>query len=381
MDLELPQTSLSVAEVTLYIKDLLEDDRLLQRLWVLGEVSSCNNHPRGLFFTLTDPDAVASIRCVVWGNLRAKLLQQPQQGEQVVVLGSLRLYAQRGEYQLNVWQVLPAGEGLQTLRYQQLRSRLEAEGLFAPERKLTLPPHPQTIAVVTSPSAAAWGDIQRTLTQRYPGLSVLLSPAIVQGEQAPDSIIQAIERVNRDRRAEVLILARGGGAVEDLSCFNDEGVVKAIAASTIPIITGIGHQRDKSLADLAADRCAHTPTAAAEIAVPALAQLCWEHQHRRKRLLTAIERRFNQEVEYLFSLRQRIKNIPLTSHNLRKNTAKCELLRGKLFALNPEAVLNRGYAIVKNLDGQVITSTKLLTPQTELILQLKDGELRMRVSN
>ena len=194
----------------------------------------------------------------------------PAVGEQIIVLGSIRLYPARGEYQLSVWQAIPAGVGLQALRFQQLKNRLTAEGLFDDERKQPLPTHPQTIAVVTSPTAAAWGDIQKTLKSRYPGLQVLFSPATVQGEQAPNSIAKAIQRVEKDGRAEVLILGRGGGAVEELACFNDERVVRAIAECSIPIITGIGHQRDESLADLAADASVHTPTAAAEIVVPSL---------------------------------------------------------------------------------------------------------------
>ena len=234
------ETALSVDGITDYIKELLEEDANLTQVWMYGEVSSASPHSKGLFFTLQDSNGTASIRCVVWGNLVKELVQMPKKGEQLLVLGSLTLYRQRGEYQLRVFQALPAGEGLQALRLQQLRNRLQTEGLFDLERKRSLPPHPQTIAVVTSPQAAAWGDIQKTLQQRYPSLQVLLSPAIVQGEQAPDSIVAAIERVEKDNRAQVIILGRGGGSVEDLACFNDERVVRAIAFSPIPIVTGIG---------------------------------------------------------------------------------------------------------------------------------------------
>jgi exodeoxyribonuclease VII large subunit len=162
-------TALSVAELTAYIRDLLEGDRLLQQVLVAGEVSSLHQHPKGVFFTLSDPDEDAAIQCVVWNGWRSRLAQQPKRGELLLVLGSLRLYPKRGEYQLTVFQAVAIGEGLQALQYQQLRSRLQAEGLFDRERKKPLPSHPQTLAVVTSPTAAAWGDIQRTLGQRYPG--------------------------------------------------------------------------------------------------------------------------------------------------------------------------------------------------------------------
>ncbi|MGK7877950.1 MAG: exodeoxyribonuclease VII large subunit [Xenococcaceae cyanobacterium] len=373
-------TALSIAGLTSYIQDLLEGDRQLRNLWVTGEVSSAKEHRSGLFFTLCDPDGDAAIRCVVWHNQRSKLVQQPRRGEQLMVLGSIRVYPKRGEYELNVFQALAAGEGLQALRYQQLRSRLEAEGLFDSQRKQSLPLHPQTIAVVTSPSAAAWGDIQRTFGQRYPGLHLLLSPATVQGTQAPASIATAIERVNRDGRAEVLILARGGGSVEDLSCFNDERVVRAIAESSIPVITGIGHQRDESLADLVADFSTHTPTAAAERAVPAYAQLVAEHQQRLSRLIEALKGRLSRESDHLEQLRNRLKNLPSTSRPLSQATAQCQMLRQKLVALDPQAVLQRGYAVVRLEDNTLVRSTANLVPEQELVIQLGQGFVKVKIT-
>ncbi|MGB8700178.1 MAG: exodeoxyribonuclease VII large subunit, partial [Thermosynechococcaceae cyanobacterium] len=259
-DLLIPPSVFSISELTGYLQSLLEQNEQLIQIWVTGEVSSAHRHRSGLFFTLQDPDAEATLQCVIWNAYLDKLAIIPEAGEQAIVLGRMRLYPQRGQYQLAVWQVLPAGEGLRSLRYQQLRHRLESEGLFAPERKRPLPSHPLAIGVVTSPQAAAWGDIQRTLKSRYPGLLVLFSPSMVQGDQAPESIVAAIERIEADGRAEVLILARGGGASEDLACFNDERVVRAIAQCQIPVISGIGHQRDETLADLASDHFAHTPT-------------------------------------------------------------------------------------------------------------------------
>lgn len=367
---------ISVAGLTDYIQSLLEDDRILQRVWVTGEVSSLQEHPKGLFFTLSDSDA--AIKCVVWGSQKLKLMEQPKRGEQIIVLGSLRVFGKRGEYQLTVVQCLATGEGLQALRYQQLRNRLQAEGLFDVSRKRAIPTHPEIVAVVTSSTAAAWGDIQRTLSQRYPGLTVLLSPAIVQGEEAPNSIVQAIERVNKDGRADVIILARGGGAVEDLSCFNDERVVRAIVESTIPIITGIGHQRDESLADLVADRYAHTPTAAAEIAVPSYTQLVLEHQQRVQHLINSLKNRLSEEFEQLEYLKTRLKRFPETSRQLIQATAKCHLLQQKLIALDPKAVLQRGYAVVRQ-DNQIIRSTEQVKPEQTLSIQLNQGSLKVKV--
>jgi exodeoxyribonuclease VII large subunit len=376
----LTETALSVAGLTYYIQEILEGDRNLQQVWVIGEVSSLKDHPKGLFFSLCDPVEEAAIQCVVWNSQRPKLVQYPQWGGQVLVLGSLRLYPKRGEYRLIVYQVLDAGEGLQALRYQQLRSRLAQEGLFDATRKRPLPPHPQTIAVVTSSSAAAWGDIQRTLEQRYPGLYVLLSPATVQGTEAPESIVAAIERVNRDGRAEVLILARGGGAVEDLSCFNDERVVRAIAQSQIPVVTGIGHQQDESLADLVADVSAHTPTAAAEIAIPQYTRILAQYEQKVNQLIGIVETRLKREGQNLETIKSRLQRIPDTSRKLLQATARCQLLTEKLIALDPKAVLERGYAVVRREDDKIVRETEDLSLGQELVIQLHQGIIEVKVT-
>lgn len=393
--------AISVAGLTDYIQELLEEDQQLRQVWVIGEVSSAHKHRSGMFFTLQDPDSQASIRCVVWTSQLSKLAQLPISGEQLIILGSIRVYPQRGEYQLSVWQALPAGEGLQALRIRQLRNRLEAEGLFDAERKRSLPTHPQIIAIVTSPQAAAWGDIQRTLKHRYPGLQVLLSPAQVQGEIAPASIVTAIKRVERDGRAQLLILSRGGGASEDLACFNDERVVRAIADCSIPVLTGIGHQRDESLADLVADVCAHTPTAAAEIAVPELISLYSEHQQRKRELNQAVNEILETSGKRLQQLQERLQRLPLnrqlqqekqeltklrqqliqaTSRRFRQATQHCEFLQEKLATLDPENVLKRGYALVRLQDGSIARSTANLVVGQELQIQLGEGETKVKVT-
>ncbi|MFH7025546.1 MAG: exodeoxyribonuclease VII large subunit [Heteroscytonema crispum UTEX LB 1556] len=397
----IPDTALSIAGLTNYIQTLLEQDEILHRVWVTGEVSSANHHRSGLFFTLQDPDGTAAIKCVVWNSQLAKLGQIPVPGEQLIILGSIRLYPQRGEYQLQLWQSLPAGVGLQALRYQQLRNRLQAEGLLDPQRKRSLPTHPKIIAVVTSPTAAAWGDIQKTLKQRYPGLHVLFSPATVQGEQAPASIVNAIERVERDGRAEVLILSRGGGAVEELACFNDERVVRSVANCTIPVITGIGHQRDESLVDLVADAAVHTPTAAAELVVPALLELYNQHRDRvtflheavQHELKTAqnqlqamgnrlrrlrLDRQVQQEVQALSWKRQQL--VQVTTRKLQQQKQHLEMLRQNLGNLDPRAVLQRGYAVVRKENGIIARSAAELDVGQELSIQLGQGEVRVKVT-
>jgi exodeoxyribonuclease VII large subunit len=206
----LPGTALSILSLTQYIQVLLEQDPHLAQIWVVGEVTSVSDRGGHVFLTLQDAEDAATIQAAVWKNVRSRLAVQPAVGEQFFVLGQVWVYAQRGYYQLIVLQLLPAGAGLQALRRQQLYPRLAAEGLFDPTEKLALPTFPDCVGVVTSPQAAAWGDVQRTLRERQPGLRVLLSPAIVQGAQAPEAISLALERVVWDGRAAVIILARGG---------------------------------------------------------------------------------------------------------------------------------------------------------------------------
>ena len=394
-----PELAVGVAGLTDYLKLLLEENPQLSKIWVVGEVSSARNHGQGCFFTLQEPDGSAAVNCVVWRSQLSRITAMPKVGEQVTVLGQIRLYPKRGSYQLTAWQVLPAGAGLQALRYRQLRSRLAAEGLFDLTRKRPLPAYPQTLAVVTSPQAAAWGDIQRTLIGRNPSVKVLLSPATVQGEQAPASIARAIARVTKDARADVLLLARGGGASEDLACFDDERVVVAIAQSPIPVITGIGHERDESLADLVADLCAHTPTAAAEQAVPGLDELYGEQVQYLQRAVQVMTRRLQMAQSGVESVRTRLQRLrvdrQLAQHQrdvswqrqqlvaglaqrLQAAQHRHQLLTEKLSTLDPESVLRRGYALVK-AEGQIVVDAATLLPGTELEIKLGKGQVKATV--
>ncbi|MEB3210738.1 MAG: exodeoxyribonuclease VII large subunit [Leptolyngbyaceae bacterium] len=396
-----PDVPLSVEGLTLHIQNLLEHDPELRQVWVMGEVSSSSRYRSGIFFTLQDPDADASISCVVWNSQINQLAHLPVPGEQFIILGRIRLHRKRGSYQLNVWQALPAGEGLRALRYRQLRQKLEQEGIFDAEHKRPLPSHPQTIAVVTSPQAAAWGDIQRTLRRRYPGLHVLFSPALVQGDQAPDSIVRAIRRVEADGRAEVLLLSRGGGATEDMDCFNAEHVVRAIAHCSIPVVSGIGHQRDESLADLAADLCVHTPTAAAEQSVPLLSKLYEKHVERYAHLQFALANHIRAKDDQLHRLKEQLHRLQVdqqieheqqaidwfrqrlmqtVKQRLRTATQHHVLLQQKLQTLDPKAVLKRGYALMKDSDNRVVRSIDDISPGEEAIVLLADGTAHVTVN-
>jgi exodeoxyribonuclease VII large subunit len=391
---------LSVGGLVDYIKALLEEDRQLRQVWVVGEVSSASNHSKGLFFNLADLAGNATMSCVAWRSQFPKISALPKVGEQVTVLGTVKVYPQRSSYQITVWQVLPTGDGLKALRLRQLKQRLEAEGLFDPQEKRPLPTLPHTIAVVSSPQAAAWGDIQRSLRQHHPGLRVIFSPAIVQGESAPDSIVAALDRVAQDGQAEVVILARGGGASEDLDCFDDERVVRAVANCPIPVVTGIGHQRDESLADLAADWCAHTPTAAALAAVPALADLEADYHQRRERVQALVQDALVQAQADLEGMGQRLQRLRLDQRldqqqerlkqlqhrltyavqgELRRATDRCQALCAHLMTLDPDTVVRRGYALVKDEAGQLVTQANALTPGQRLQVQLAQGAVTVQV--
>lgn len=391
---------ISIDRLTGYIEQALLQTPELRQVWVCGEVSSATHHPSGTYFNLKDKAGRASLPAVIWKSQIPELETKPQIGMEVLAFGKIAVYAPHGKYQFQVQQVLPLGEGLQALKLQKLRQRLSTEGLFDRSRKQALPTQPETIAVITSPTAAAWGDIRRTLLSRYPGVLVLLSPAKVQGETAPQSIERAIDRVVLDGRAEVLILARGGGAVEDLSCFNSEIVVRAIAECSIPVVTGIGHERDESLADLAADVRAATPTAAAIAIVPDLEDLADEHFDRVERLRSAMQRVLIDRQSQLSQLRircERIKpdrqleleteRIARLSQRLklaiagRLQTARQEQLRltERLQAVDPRLVLQRGYALVRDNHGKIVRDGDLLTIGAELSIQFGNGRVKVRV--
>jgi exodeoxyribonuclease VII large subunit len=254
----------SVSEITLHIRDLLEG--AFHDIWVEGEISNCREAQSGhLYFTLKD--AKAQIRCACFRNNLRLLKFRPEDGLRVTVRGSVSVYEQRGEYQIYVEHVEPVGLGELQLAFEQLKQRLGEEGLFDAARKKPLPLLPLRIGLVTSPSGAAVRDVLRVLRRRFPNVRVLLYPVRVQGEGAAGEIVEAVRYFNRVRGADVLILARGGGSLEDLWAFNEESVARAIAASQIPIITGVGHETDFTIADFVADVRAPTPSAAAEIVV------------------------------------------------------------------------------------------------------------------
>lgn len=266
------QRILSIKELNRYIRMKLESDTLLTEVWIRGEISNFTHHSSGhMYFTLKDADS--RIKSIMFASHNQRLPFIPKEGTRVIARGNVSVYERDGQYQFYATHMQPDGIGSLYLAFEQLKQKLEREGLFAPERKSPLPRFPKVIGVVTSPTGAAVRDILTTLQRRYPQAAVVLYPVLVQGKGAAPSIVQAIERLNAMGEADVLIVGRGGGSLEELWAFNEEAVARAIYTSAIPTISAVGHETDFTIADFVADLRAATPTAAAELAVPHSAEL------------------------------------------------------------------------------------------------------------
>ncbi len=367
------KTVLSVSEVTRHIRSLLESDPLLADVWLRGEVSNWSRASSGhCYFTLKDSDA--QIRCVMWRRVAERLLVLPQDGDEVVARGRVTVYPQRGDYQLYVEEVEPLGQGVLYRRFEALKARLQAEGLFDPARKQPLPPFPQCIGIVTSLRAAALRDILNVLRRRHPLVEVIISPTLVQGSEAPQQIVAALEAF-QEVEVDLIILARGGGSLEELWAFNEESVARAIARCPFPIVSGVGHEVDFTIADFVADQRAPTPSAAAEMAVPDRASLLAEVRDKRARLdyavesqLTEWQNRLSQErrllnratpllaveraSEQVALMRERL--VQHAREHLQRQRHRLSELKGQLQGLNPRATLRRGYAAVARAQDNVL---------------------------
>jgi exodeoxyribonuclease VII large subunit len=288
----------TVTALTKYIKRKFEVDPHLQDLWIKGEISNFTYHTRGhMYFTLKDENA--RIQAVMFAGYNRYLAFRPENGMKVLVRGEISVYEPSGNYQVYVKEMQPEGIGNLYLAYEQLKKRLEEEGLFSPQHKKPIPKFPRYVGVVTSPTGAAIRDIMTTIRRRYPIAKVILLPTLVQGEQAAPSIVRSIEKANELGYLDVLIVGRGGGSIEELWAFNEESVARAIFASKVPIISAVGHETDFTIADFVADLRAPTPTGAAELAVPHLTELLERLAQRKVRLLRAMKEKITHESERL----------------------------------------------------------------------------------
>ena len=395
-----PQRPFTVSEITGRIRSLIEREPLMLDFCREGEVSNFSRASSGHVY-LTLKDAGAQIGGVIWRSQAQGLNYLPRSGDQVLVHGRVGLYEQGGRYQVYIDLIQPAGRGSLYQEFERLKASLQAEGLFDEARKRPLPPFPTCIGVVTSPTAAALRDVLNVLGRRYPLAWVLLCATPVQGEAAPPRIVQALQTLNARPEVDVILLVRGGGSIEDLWAFNDERVVRAIAASRLPVVSGVGHETDFTLADFAADLRAPTPSAAAELATPEIAELQYALRQEQMRLARTMAQQLVTRRDRLGSLswtlrhlspvghvsnaRQRVDDLVMrldgqVQHRLEMEGQRMEALSARLASLSPEAVLARGYVIVRDAGtGRVLTSVQAMSVGLAATVQFHDGSAAVRV--
>jgi len=391
---------LTVSQVTRYIKELLESDTQLGDLWLQGEVSNYTQSAAGhVYFTLKDPSS--QIRCVMWRSRVPYQSQLPRDGDEIVAHGYVSVYEVQGNYQFYVDIIQPLGLGRLYLQFEALKQKLEAEGLFDPAHKRPLPVFPRGIGLVTSPTGAAIRDILRILQQRYPLAEIILAPTLVQGPDAPPQIVEAIQALNTWTDVEVILVARGGGSPEELWAFNDEAVARVLYASRVPIVTGIGHEIDFTIADFVADLRAPTPSAAAMAVVPDGAELQSRLTRERARLTALMQDRLAARREALLQerralarlspraqldrYRQRLDELAATAlarlrHHLTVQRERLAARAAQLAALSPLATLTRGYAIVREREtGHIVKQVQQVRHGLALKIQVSDGEFGAEV--
>ncbi|WP_462426877.1 exodeoxyribonuclease VII large subunit [Anaerotignum lactatifermentans] len=389
----------TVGQINRYIRNLLENDFILSSLLVKGEISNFKAHSSGhLYFTLKD--ASGALSCVMFRQDAAGLPFELENGMQVVVYGHISLYEKTGQYQLYAEFLEPLGIGALQVAFEQLKEKLAAEGLFDGDFKREIPKNPSCIAVITSPTGAAVRDILQIVKRRDPNVKVAIFPTLVQGEQAAADIVRSLKLVNEWGKADVIILGRGGGSMEDLWCFNDENVARAVFASEIPVISAVGHETDFTITDFVADMRAPTPSAAAELATMPLSE--------RREAFHRLELRLERDVSALLtSCRRRLdllKSRPVVerpleriyrtmmdmeetqqrldkemTNRLMQRAERWQYLTNRLEAASPLAVMSRGYVMAVASSGKLLTSVKQVEVGDRVTLHLQDGKIETNI--
>lgn len=388
----------SVGQVNTYIKNMFSQDYLLNRLYVKGEVSNCKYHTSGhIYFSLKDE--TGTIACVMFAAQRSNLKFRMQEGQQVIVLGSVRVYERDGKYQLYANEIVPDGAGLLYERFQALKNELEEMGMFAPEYKKSIPAYCKTVGIVTAPTGAAIRDIMNISRRRNPYVQLILYPALVQGEMAAGSIVRGIEALDA-LHPDVIIVGRGGGSIEDLWAFNEEAVARAIFHCHTPVISAVGHETDTTIADYVADLRAPTPSAAAELAVFKLQEVLDKQESCRMRMKQALHYKVHDYRKELKNYELRLKALSpkqqlfekrnlavdlqtrleqCMKNNLREKRFLLQMYIEKLNGLSPLKKLNQGYSFVEGKDGKAVTSIQKVGPEDVLTIHVTDGEIRAEV--
>ena len=387
----------SVKEINRLVRELLEQS--FPSFWITGEISNFISASSGhWYFSLKDEEA--QVRCTMFKNKNMAAEWIPKNGEKIEAKCLIGLYEARGEYQLNIEQIRHAGAGLLSEAFNQLKEKLLKEGLFEVSRKKPIPQFPRSIGVITSPTGAAIEDILITLKRRSPHIPIIIYPSLVQGKEAPPAIVRAIETANAREECDVLILARGGGSIEDLWAFNEEIVARAIVASKIPTITGVGHETDSTIADFVSDLRAPTPTGAAELVTShtfELIKIIQVYKNQLNKLMAGLIRELVQKIDYLekrlVSPRQQIQRqkeqiyqyIQRINQSMKNVVIQYRLhidkLKLNLDHLSPHAVLSRGYSIITDVDGQIVNNVTQLKLDDKIHIQLNHGQADANISD
>ncbi len=387
----------SVKEINRLVRELLEQS--FPSFWITGEISNFISASSGhWYFSLKDEEA--QVRCTMFKNKNMAAEWIPKNGEKIEAKCLIGLYEARGEYQLNIEQIRHAGAGLLSEAFNQLKEKLLKEGLFEVSRKKPIPQFPKSIGIITSPTGAAIEDILITLKRRSPHIPIIIYPSLVQGKEAPPAIVRAIETANAREECDVLILARGGGSIEDLWAFNEEIVARAIVASKIPTITGVGHETDSTIADFVSDLRAPTPTGAAELITSHTFELIKTiqiYKNQLNKLIAGLIRELVQKIDYLekrlVSPRQQIQRqkeqiyqyIQRINQSMKNVVIQYRLhidkLKLNLDHLSPHAVLSRGYSIITDVDGQIVNNVTQLKLDDKIHIQLNHGKADANISD
>ncbi len=391
---------ITVSELNEYLKMLFEYDEILRNIYIKGEISNFTNHYKTGHFYFSLKDAGGSVRAVMFRSSASKLKFKPENGMRVIVGGRVSVFPRDGQYQVYVDVMEPDGVGALYMAYEQLRAKLEKEGLFAEERKKTLPRFPKRIGIVTSPTGAAIRDMLHITGRRFPSAEIVLYPALVQGADAAASIARGIRYFNTKKSVDLLIVGRGGGSLEDLWAFNEELLVRAVADSALPVISAVGHETDFTLCDFAADLRAPTPSAAAELAVPDTEELLSSLGHMNDRISLAMNRRLARSRDRLglLSASRMLKDprafiddkrmalamdeqalYTRMERILAAKRAEFQYKTAKMEALNPLAVVARGYSAVFDEKGVLVKSVSQLAPGDGVSFALTDGKVHARV--
>ena len=372
----------SVSQITDRVTRLLQADAVLADVWVSGEISNFTHHSSGHMY-MTLKDDASRLRAVMFQGANRGLRFRPESGMRVFAHGYVGVYRSGGEYQLYIDFMEPAGLGGLFLAFQQLKAKLEAEGLFDPALKRPLPRFPRRIAVATSPTGAAIRDIITVARRRWPAVNIVIIPTLVQGDGAPASIASSIEQANAlaeaggDDGVDVLIVGRGGGSAEELWAFNDETVARAIRSSRIPVVSAVGHETDFTIADFAEDVRAATPSAAAELVVPDIVVYLRQVEVARARLARSVRRLIDQRRQRVDELRRRL--VQKTQMKLRASRERVQRVAGVLSALDPQAVLGRGYAICRGPDGAILKDSQSVRTGDAVSVRLGRGAIGCEV--